>query len=102
MLQDADNPSAVDLCYETVKIDSKLKDTYNLIRPIRFPDYNAKTDTKTDAKHDAKHNAKLNDFPHNQLLHDIDNSNNHYLRMTFTPNALNAREYNYFAYKLDS
>ena len=91
MLQNADNPYVI----ETVKIDSKLRDAYNLIRPIRFPDRNTKTN--------AKYNAKLTNFPYNQLLYDVDIPafNNHYLRMIFTPNTLNAREYDYFAYKLD-
>ena len=89
MLHDTDNPYTV----ETVKSDSKLKDACNLIRLIRFLDRDAKTNAKTD--------TELTDFPNNQLLHDF-NISNHYLRMIFTPNALNAREYNYFAYKLDS
>ena len=93
MLYDADNSYAA----ETVKIDSNLRDTYNSIQLIRFPDCNANIDAKTNAKTDAK----LTDFPHN-LLHDLDVSNNHHPRMTLTPNALNAREYNYFAYKLDT
>ena len=92
MLQDADNPSTVDLCYKTVKTDSKLRDSYNLIRPIRFLDRNTKTNAKT--------NTKLTDFPYN-ILYDIDISNNYYLYMILTPDALNAREYNYFAYKLN-
>ena len=98
MLYDADNSYAA----ETVKIDSNLRDTYNSIQLIRFPDCNAKTDTKTNAKTDAKTDAKLTDFPHNQLLYDIDVSDNHHPRMIFTPNTLNAREYDYFAYKLNT
>ena len=83
-----------------VKTDSKLRDTYNLIRLISFPDCNANINTKTNAKSDTK----LTDFPHNQLLYDVDipaSNNYYYLRMILTPDALNAREYEYFAYKLD-
>ena len=98
MLYNTVNPCAI----KTVKIDSKLRDTYNSIRLIRFPDYSTKINTKTNTKTDTKYNTKLTDFPYNQLLYDIDISNNYHLRMIFTPNTLNAKEYNYFAYKLNT